>query len=447
MKTNRRTSRRFVPGNGMGGVGGQLLEILEAKQLLSTLVTDPSLTDTEKGSLRWAIATTPAGGTIDIKVRELVGNRGNPIVIHTNDLTIQGEESGATWLGGTLFENLAKGTKIDNLSMSLAGPAGTPGIVNYGTLTLNTNKYRGHGLENLSGTVALVGCEVVTAGVAFSNTGTMSLLGCRTNGDGFSNSGTLSVTTSTVDVTDGDGVDSSKGTVTITGSTLTVTSGVGINSTGTVTVTGSTLNVANGTGISSVGTATITGSTFNVANGDVDSTGSLNVSSSMLNILNGQFSSNGALNISSSSVDLPNGNFYAEGGTVTLDRTYVYVGATGGGPYYGVVITLQPGFNFSMLDASQIQQGSLPVTSGGGGTILTESIGIQSVMTPALTVNEIGGTPSYFDQSNVTIDVSAINAYVTDNALTFNGVWNVNITFSTINGNISGSALNNFNCC
>jgi hypothetical protein len=278
------------------------LETLEGRCLPSTVT---NLNDAGGGSLRDAIAITPAGGTVDFQA----GLSGT-ITLSTGelainkDLTIAGPGANVITVSGN------NASRVFDIAATFT--------VSISALTVNNGKetYFGGGIEN-AGTLTMTGCTIsdnvaaggigVVHGGGIDNLGTLTVTDCTITGNwvsalgnafggGIYNAGTLTVTDCTISGNSvgaltafGGGIDN-LGTLTVTDCTISGNSvastgnafGGGIYNSGTLTLTGSTItgNVATsvdtttfGGGIYNSGTLTLTGSTItgNAAAGSYES--------------------------------------------------------------------------------------------------------------------------------------------------------------------------------
>jgi hypothetical protein len=299
--STRRTPATFRPG----------LEVLEGRWAPATVT---SLANDGPGSLRGAIASTPAGGTVDFQPGlsgTITLTSGTLTIDH--DLTIFGPGAAVLAVSGnhafTVISVSAGVTAgIDGLSIANGGNgasggtgAGGSGIFNAGTLTLTNSTLTGNastgghfggaaepggvggGIDNF-GTMNVAGCTIV-GNRAFSILGTSA----GGAGGGIANLGTMRITTSTIaDNTAEDGVGGggirTQGTLTISNSTIasnmaTGKSGGGISNNvgGTLTVLACTIvgnSAGGGGGIQDLGpdnvtiiNSTITGNSAGVGGG------------------------------------------------------------------------------------------------------------------------------------------------------------------------------------
>jgi len=230
-----------------------------------TLVTN--LQDDGVGSLRWAIANAPPGGTITFD-RSLRGTISRPSSTPTNgrdiligrNLTIRGPGAGVLAISGgnagRVFD-VSKGVlvTISNLTIKNGEPGeGYPnggGIYNEGTLTLTNSTVSGNraldggGIDN-AGTLTLINSAV--SGNSATN--------LYASGGGIYNEGTLTLINSTISGNSaladdahgtgyGGGIDN-EGTLTLTNSSVSSnsasTSGGGIYNGGRLTLTNSSVS-------------------------------------------------------------------------------------------------------------------------------------------------------------------------------------------------------------
>jgi hypothetical protein len=239
------------------------LEVLEDRCVPSTVT---NLSDSGPGSLRDAIASTPAGGTVDFQP-ELAGT----IALSTGelgiaeDLTIAGPGASTITVSGNhasrVFDITAPVTvAISGLTVADGFEAADGGgILNRGTLTLTDSTLAGNSASVTSGVSggAIDNLGTLTVADCFfhanSAIGGVAFLGGPGSGGGLANSGTATVTGCTLSDNSGSG-------------SFGAGAGGGIDSSGTLTLTGSALtgNSANlGGGISaSAGVLTVTHSTF-----------------------------------------------------------------------------------------------------------------------------------------------------------------------------------------
>jgi CSLREA domain-containing protein len=214
-------------------------------------------------------------------------NQGNLIL---NDVTVSGNtvDSPANGGGGILNQGELTLTNVTISGNTANFPARGGGILNKGTLTLNSGNagILGDGIANDGGTVTVTGVTTssntaagggVTIhgnfGYGIYNEGTTPLtltnLAVSANASGgILNRGTLALSNSTVSANPGSGVTNEGSSLTLTNVTISGNTGGGVdNSGGTVTITGSTVNsnstISNGGGISNSGTLNISGSTIN----------------------------------------------------------------------------------------------------------------------------------------------------------------------------------------
>jgi hypothetical protein len=236
--------------------------MLEGRCLPSTVT---NLNDAGPGSLRDAIALTPAGGTVDFQAG-LTGT----IVLTTgqltidNDLTIAGPGADVLTVSGNHASRVFNiGTALTVAISGIAVANGETnadggGILNAGTLTVTNSTLSGNAAEDVGGAISNAGTLTVTNST-FSGNSTSGPYG----GGGIYNGGTVTITNSTLSGNSAignrpGGAMSNAGTVTITNSTLSgnsAFSGGGISNLAfvgaTVTITSSTLS-----GNSAIGAAT-----------------------------------------------------------------------------------------------------------------------------------------------------------------------------------------------
>jgi hypothetical protein len=243
------------------------LEALEGRCVPSTVT---NLLDSGTGSLRDAIATTPAGGTVDFQpgLSGTITLTSGQLTV-AKDLTVDGPGAGVIAVSGNnasrvfaigaTFTVDISGLTIANGKFGSTAGGGGGGILNAGTLTLTDS--------TLSGNSALGTLGSLGGGIY--NTGTLTIAACTLSGNSASNAFTSS----------GGAIDNYQGTVTITASTLSGNTASGgrptfggaiANDQGTLTITASTLSGnsatsaggGNGGGIYNTGTLTVTSSTL-----------------------------------------------------------------------------------------------------------------------------------------------------------------------------------------
>jgi hypothetical protein len=311
------------------------LETLEGRCLPSTV---SNLSDHDPGSLRDAIATTPAGGTVDFQagLSGTITLTSGELAIN-KDLTIAGPGANVITVSGNsasrVFEIAATYTVgISGLTIadgSVVNGDNGGGILNSGTLTvsastISNNSAMGIFLNGLGGGIYNSGTLSITnsivSGNAAHNTlggdagggiynnsdGALTITDCTLSGNSTNGSGgavfndytgALALTNSSLSsntAQDGGGIFN-RGQLTITSSNL---SGNGTDSTGPgggifndgngrLTITNSTFSGNSNGAIyntSSHATLTITGSTFSGNDGGIDNTsyGTLTITSSTL---------------------------------------------------------------------------------------------------------------------------------------------------------------------
>jgi hypothetical protein len=270
------------------------VETLEGRCLPSTVT---NLLDAGPGSLRDAIATTPAGGTVDFQpgLTGTITLTSGELAIN-EDLTITGPGADVITVSGNnasrVFDIAA------TFSVSISGL----------TVSNGQETHFGGGIEN-QGTLSVTGCTITgnaaanvnyldySRGGGIDNSGTLTVTDCTISGNnahaglrsnafggGIYNAGTLTVTGSTITgngagaagyPTFGGGIDNMGTTITITDCTISSNGadfGGGIeNYNGTATVTRCTVSLNHPDGIDSGGTLTVTdctisGNGFGIAN-------------------------------------------------------------------------------------------------------------------------------------------------------------------------------------
>ncbi|HLJ97912.1 MAG TPA: right-handed parallel beta-helix repeat-containing protein [Gemmataceae bacterium] len=293
------------------------LEALESRCLPSTVT---NLTDHNPGSLRDAIATTPAGGTVDFQD----GLSGTITLTTANltiakDLTINGPGPAAITIDGqstiqgfhiaTGVTAMLSGLTIANCRASIIGG----GIWNEGTLTLSNS--------TLSGNAS------TEDGAGIFNSGTLAL----------SNS-TLSGNKAIFDPGDGGGGIENHGVMTITNTTLSgnqANTGAGINNAGMLTISNSTISsnksfgddgggIANG-GVLTISKSIISGNSAAESGGGILSrAGALTINTCVLSAnANLGISFGGALAVTGGSVSILNSTITGNNSTGGFGVLYI----------------------------------------------------------------------------------------------------------------------------
>jgi hypothetical protein len=311
-----------------------------------------NLSDHDPGSLRDAIATTPAGGTVDFQpgLSGTITLTTGELAI-SEDLTISGPGASVLTVSGNhasrVFDITAPVTvAISGLRIADGSvPDATGGgIYNNGTLTVtsctvsgNSAYYEG-GIDN-QGTLTLTNSDVSGNSAGFAagaigNEGTLTVTSCTINGNSsltggsgiYNFGGTATVTASTFSGNSADllaaslggGIANGSGTLTVTACILSGNSaayGGGIIAFGTVTITDSTLSgnsAAHGGGIYlEAGALTVTNSTLsgNSADGDFDGGGGIFINGGMATITSSTLSGNLAPSTSGGGIALSGGNY------------------------------------------------------------------------------------------------------------------------------------------
>jgi hypothetical protein len=173
--------------------------VLEGRTLPSTVT---NLNDASDGSLRQAILDTPAGGTVDFQpgLSGVIILTSGELLIN-KDLTVAGPGANVIGVSGNhasrVFEIAARFT-VDISGVTIANGRANPGngggILNSGTLTLTSctlngsSARQGGGIENDGGTLTLTSCTLSGNSVSLTNDG-----GAIANP-----SGTLTLTNSTL---------------------------------------------------------------------------------------------------------------------------------------------------------------------------------------------------------------------------------------------------------
>jgi hypothetical protein len=200
-----------------------VLEALEGRCLPSTVT---NLTDHDPGSLRNAIATTPAGGTVDFQpgLSGTITLTTGELAISKN-LTIAGPGADVITVSGndsSRVFGVFVGT-VDISGLTIANGGGSSfggGIYNQGTLTVTASTLSGNAAIGLGGGIYNQGTMTVTASTLTGNAA--SGVG---NGGGIYNQfgGKLTITDSTVSgntAISGGGIYIAAGSLTITSSTV-----------------------------------------------------------------------------------------------------------------------------------------------------------------------------------------------------------------------------------
>ena len=206
--------------------------MLEGRLVLSTVT---SLADAGPGSLRQAIAITPAGGTVNFQpgLRGTITLTTGPLTI-AKDLTIAGPGSSMITVSGNrasgvfsigLFPSFVR-VSLSGLTIADGRAGSGGGIENLtGTVTVDACILRGNsadfggGIYNVAGTVTVTDNSILAGNSAGS-----------TGGGIFNTFGTVNVTNSTlsgnsadggiISAAAGGGIYNAGGTATITDSTL-----------------------------------------------------------------------------------------------------------------------------------------------------------------------------------------------------------------------------------
>jgi hypothetical protein len=287
------------------------LEILEGRDVPSTLTVTNNLDNGSVGSLRYEIGQAHKGDTI-VFAPSLDGQTivlgGSELDIAKN-LTIQGPGAGLLTInGGRQIINatgsrvfaVEKHTNVTLSGLTITGGGGTAsaipyyfpspfdndggGILNLGTLTVSACTVSGNyaspnSASSYGGGIYNAGALTVSASTISGNYAEAIIdvglsPGPTNNGGGIYNAGSMTVTGSTISgnfaATDGGGIYNA-GTATISNCTLsgntTFSFGGAIYNAGTMTVSGCTVsnNIADigaGSGIYNAGTLTVSSSTF-----------------------------------------------------------------------------------------------------------------------------------------------------------------------------------------
>jgi hypothetical protein len=343
-----------------------------------------NLNDSGAGSLRDAIATTPAGGTVDFQAGlsgTITLNTGELLI--AKNLTIAGPGADVITVSGNnasrVFDVGATFTvDISGLTIADGSVTGTDhgaGIFNAGALTLTASAVSGNSDEGIWNQGSLM---TITGSTISGN----SLAGI------YNASSTLTVTASTLSANDDGGIVNVSSTLTITSCTFhgnTGSNGGGIFSGigSTLTVTASTFSgnsvMAGGGGIFNAGIATVTNSTFS---GNVASAGGgiLNVgllSAAEATLTNSTLSGNSAANVG--------GGIYNFGAQATIisRNTILAANTAAGSPDISGVLTSQ-GHNL-------IGDGT-----GGSGYDATDLVGTSSnPIDPLLGPLQDNGGPTF----------------------------------------------------
>jgi hypothetical protein len=366
---------------------------LEARLAPSTVT---NLLDAGPGSLRQAIADTPAGGTVDFQpgLRGTIALTGGQLAI-AKDLTITGPGAGVITVSGNGTSpafNVAATFTVTISGLTVANDLGSDGISSDGLLAVTDCAISASyaGIANGTGSAQVTDCAVGTGGIT-NGSGSMQVTGCTVSGGDvcgiYNGMGSLTVTDSAV---------SDNGTV------HSFTGGIE-NSGGTLTVTGSAISGNHGGiggGIYNGGTATVT-----------DSVVSDNTANEGGGIIN-----RGTLTVTNSSVT---GNAVSGGGGgIANERTLTITGST---------------INDN--------------TAGGGG-------GIDNLASLVATSSTISGNTAGAFEGGGIYNIGGASAAFTDCAISGNtagtdggGIWNVGpagratlaLTNSTMSGNSAGS--------
>jgi hypothetical protein len=263
------TGRRSSQSSSRGKVNFHpRLECLEDRTVPSTVT---NLADSGLGSLRYAIANTPASGTVDFQPR-LTGSiilTGGALFI-SNDLTIAGPGAGVLTVSG------------NHVSAVLGIPKGNVSI---------------SGLTFADGTVDDTG-NSVSPGAGIANYGDLSLAnvviegnsytGSSEGGGGIYSSGTLTLTSSTI-------IDNSANAPSAGGGGGV---GGGIENKGNMTITDCTIidnsATTGGGGLDNQNTLAVYSSTFSGNSGTLEGGGVLNDRNGYITLTNTTFSGNSA---------------------------------------------------------------------------------------------------------------------------------------------------------
>jgi hypothetical protein len=405
---NRRRSRLHV-------------ETLEGRCLPSTV---SNLSDHDPGSLRDAIATTPAGGTVDFQ----------------------------PGLSGTI--TLMTGELLIDKGLTIAGPGAS-------VITVSGN--HASRVFDIAGmyTVGISGLTIADGSVT------------NANGGGIISSGTLTVTVSILSANSatfgtGGGIENDGGMLTVTASTLSGNSagaGGGIfNDAGTLTVTASTLTGnSSGTGGGGIysnfgGGVTITDSTLrgnSTSGGNYPRGGGIYNYSAPLTVIACTLSGNSA----SAGVSPSGGGIYDYSATlIVAASTLSDNSATAGGIYlaYGGGIYFTGGtatITASTLSGNSAKtygggihnEGTMTVTNstlrgnsaGAGGGI--SNGGTMTVAASILSANSATDGGGIFNGGTMTATNSTLSANsATDGGGIFNGYGGLTVTSCILTGNSAG---------
>ena len=353
-----RHSTRRTPATSRPG-----LETLEGRWAPATVTT---LADAGPGSLRDALASTPAGGTVDFQP----GLSGTITLTSANltidhDLTIAGPGANilavsgnhVEWQSGGVF-SVATGVRaiIDGLTISNGVANAGGGVFNQGTLTISNCTITGNSavpLTDISYHPAYGGGIYNSSGIDNSSAGTLTMVRC-----------TVANNTST----DTGGGIFAYGNLTIVDSTITHNTssggiladfGGGLLVSGNATITNSTITYNSaglGGGLQNNGILTVIDSTIanNVAT-DIGPGGGGIYNTDTVNVVNGTIASNSAASGQGGGID----NF--SNGTVALTNALIAGNSAASGP--DVFGTVGMGFNNLIGDAS----GSSGLTAGVNG--------------------------------------------------------------------------------
>jgi hypothetical protein len=371
------------------------LEALEDRSVPSTVM---NLFDSGAGSLRDAIASTPASGTVNFQAGlsgtitlttgELLINKDLTIVgPGVNVITVSGNLASRVFDIAATFTVATSGLTLADGTVSGINVTGG-GIFNAGTLTLTDcvlSGNRASGPGTAGGGISNTGTLTVTNSTLSGNSAFGALGG--SSGGGISNTGTLTVTNSTLSgnfafaFRPGGGAGGgiyNGGTLTVTNSTLSGNSvsgasgrGGGIYNGGSLTVANSTLSGNSGSatfsfggGIYNGGSLTFTNSTLSgnsaigvggggPAGGGIYNTGTLTVTSATL-------SGNAARGLVPGA-----GGGIANAGTLTIRNTLVAGNTAAGSPDVSGALN-SPGHNL-------IGDGT-----GGSGFAASDLVGTSS---------------------------------------------------------------------
>jgi hypothetical protein len=245
-----------LPGRPVAGRGYRpRLEGLEERWLPSTVT---NLNDSGTGSLRDALATTAAGGTVDFQPG-LTGT----ITLTSGTLTV-GRSLTVTGPGAkviTVSGNNAYGVfhvspavTVASAGLTVANARGVSGIINEGTLTLSNSTFSNNACVGGGGAIFNPGTLTVT-GSTFTGNMALPLLDVGGAGGAITNGGTLTVVNSTLsgNAAVGSGAPGGVGGL-----------GGGINNGGTLRVINSTLSGNTATGNGSAGGGLFSGTSGSV---------------------------------------------------------------------------------------------------------------------------------------------------------------------------------------